>query len=810
MGEVYRAHDLVLGQQVALKFLPESLSKNPSMIARFYSEVRVARQVSHPNVCRVYDIGEIDGMLYLSMEYVNGEDLGSLLRRIGRLPSDKAAEIARKICAGLAAAHEKGILHRDLKPANIMLDGSGQISIMDFGLAGVAAQITGAEIRNGTPAYMAPEQLAGREVTIRSDIYALGLVLYEIFTGKRPFDASSLAELMKMQESGTPVSISSVVRDLDPAVEKVIVRCLSPDPKDRPASALLVAAALPGGDPIAAALAAGETPSPQLIAASGTTEGMRPRIAVACLVAVVVGLIASLILGTYANAPVLAGLDYPPDVLQHKARELALKLGYAKPNSAVASFEQNANYTRYAARNRIMMSQPHGPNQRLSFWVRESPTPLLSNSFMTEVNMTYPAFVQPDMRRMMLDSEGDLISFEAVPPAYSTPENNTAVDWKPVFDAAGVNPARFTAARPIVRPSVPVDQLSAWWTGYDSQKPDARDVLVEAGSWRGKVVYFNVVPSWALPKEADFVMGPKLTDAIQPLIFFSVVGGACLLARYNLRKKRADKPGAWKLAQFGFCLTLTGWMFGSIHSLGPGESDVVQTGVALSALLAGLLYILYIALEPWVRRLWPRTMVGWSRVVTGHPRDPKVGTDLLIGAVWGVGWGLLYLAHNALFNSLGWQAGSRLMPLTLSGGRFLVESSAAALNMTMQIAFILFFIILTLKAVLRKEWLTAVVFCLLWGGVAGFTSYYFQVDFPFFILIYALFVGMLIRFGLLCNVIGNFCYTLIATAPVTMDLSAWYSFSSVFPLLLVLAVAIYGFRTTMGGRSILKADAGNL
>ena len=153
--------------------------------------------MSHPNVCRVYDVGEIDGHYFLSMEYVDGEDLGSLLRRIGRLPSDKALEIARKLCAGLAAAHEKGVLHRDLKPGNIMLDGRGQVLLTDFGLAGLASQLAGAEVRNGTPAYMAPEQLTGKEVTVKSDIYSLGLVLYEIFTGKRPFGADTRAELAR-------------------------------------------------------------------------------------------------------------------------------------------------------------------------------------------------------------------------------------------------------------------------------------------------------------------------------------------------------------------------------------------------------------------------------------------------------------------------------------------------------------------------------------------------------------------------------------------------------------------------------------
>ena len=252
MGEVYRAEDLTLSQVVAIKLLPESLSHDAAALARFHSEVRIARQVSHPNVCRVFDIGEVDGIPFLTMEYVDGEDLASVVRRIGRLSPDKAIEVTRQICAGLAAAHERGVVHRDLKPANVMLDGAGKIRIMDFGLAGIAASIQGADVRAGTPAYMAPEQLAGKEVTVKSDLYSLGLIIYEILTGKRVFEATSLPELLKIRQEGTITNPSTLVRDLDPLVERVILRCLEKDPASRPASALQVAAALPGGDPLAA------------------------------------------------------------------------------------------------------------------------------------------------------------------------------------------------------------------------------------------------------------------------------------------------------------------------------------------------------------------------------------------------------------------------------------------------------------------------------------------------------------------------------------------------------------------------------
>ncbi|MGB7924512.1 MAG: serine/threonine-protein kinase, partial [Pyrinomonadaceae bacterium] len=253
MGEVYRADDLKLGQAVALKFLPEHLLSDGAALARFHREVRVARQVSHRNVCRVYDIGEIRGQHFLSMEFIKGEELSSLLRRIGRLPADKATEIARQLCAGLAAAHDNSVLHRDLKPANVMIDADGNVRILDFGLAGLVEEFRHEEVRAGTPAYMSPEQLTGKELTVKSDIYSLGLVLYEVYTGRRAFEAGSLADLLKLRQSDTtPTSPSSLVKEIDPLVERVILRCLEKDPKDRPASALQVAAALPGGDPLQA------------------------------------------------------------------------------------------------------------------------------------------------------------------------------------------------------------------------------------------------------------------------------------------------------------------------------------------------------------------------------------------------------------------------------------------------------------------------------------------------------------------------------------------------------------------------------
>src|SRR5215468_6763355 len=382
MGEVYKADDLKLNQKVALKFLPSAVALDGGMLARFHNEVRIARQVAHPNVCRVYDIGEVEGLSFISMEFIDGEDLSSLLRRIGRLPGDKAVELARQMCAGLAAAHEAGVLHRDLKPANVMIDGRGRPRITDFGLAVVSEELRGEEVMAGTPAYMAPEQLTGREVTQRSDIYALGLVLYELFTGKRVFEAKSIQELIALHEKSTPPTPSSHVKEIDPLVERVILRCLEKDPKARPASALQVALALPGGDPLQAALAMGETPSPEMVAAAGANTGLRPAVAVACLLAVIIGLVTAVHLRSKTRLIDVTPFEHPPEVLSGKAREIIARLGYPeRPADSAHGFEYDRQYLDYVRRQvpsvdwRKQFSQ--GRPAPIYFWCRESPQQLL-------------------------------------------------------------------------------------------------------------------------------------------------------------------------------------------------------------------------------------------------------------------------------------------------------------------------------------------------------------------------------------------------------------------------------------------------
>src|SRR3954470_1645555 len=234
MGDVWRADDLVLDTAIALKVF---LAGGPDARDRLLNEVRLARQITHPSVCRVFDVGEADSLVFFTMELVRGEDLAALLRRVGRLPSDKVIEIARQLCAGVGAAHAQGVLHRDLKPANVLIDDDGCARITDFGIA-IATTDTRGHALTGTPAYMAPEQrLPGMTVSERTDVYSLGLVLYELLVGHEGFKRSATLD--------EPLRPSAIVANVDPALERVVMRALCRDPQLRWPSVEEMSAALP-------------------------------------------------------------------------------------------------------------------------------------------------------------------------------------------------------------------------------------------------------------------------------------------------------------------------------------------------------------------------------------------------------------------------------------------------------------------------------------------------------------------------------------------------------------------------------------
>jgi serine/threonine-protein kinase len=240
MGHVYRVLDKKLGEEVALKVIKPEVASDEKTIQRFRNELKTARKIGHPNVTRMYDLGEDEGTHYITMEYVRGEDLKSFIRRSGRLTVDKAITIAGQVCEGLAEAHRQGVVHRDLKPQNVMIDRDGNARIMDFGIARLLTGkgITGAGTFIGTPEYMSPEQVEGRDIDQRSDIYSLGIVLYEMLTGRRPFEGATALDVAVKQKSETPPDPKQFNPQISDELDRVILRCLGKKRESRYQSAL--------------------------------------------------------------------------------------------------------------------------------------------------------------------------------------------------------------------------------------------------------------------------------------------------------------------------------------------------------------------------------------------------------------------------------------------------------------------------------------------------------------------------------------------------------------------------------------------
>ncbi len=806
MGEVYRATDLMLGQSVALKFLPEGAAANEHLLERFHNEVRVARQVSHPNVCRVYDIGEADGMPFISMEYVDGEDLASLLLRIGRLPADKALDITRKICAGLSAAHERGVIHRDLKPHNIMLNRRGEAVIMDFGLAAVADELKGAEARNGTPAYMSPEQLRGDSVTAKSDLYSLGLIVYELFTGKRAFEAKSVQEMIALQESGKPPSITSAISDADPAVERVVLRCLNADPAFRPASALSIAAALPGGDPLAAALAAGETPSPELVAASGKTEGFALRYALPCLVFVLAVLLTYPFVMPDVSTLALSPMPYPRPVLEQKARDMAAAFGWPEqPADWKSWFEIDNDYISH------LRSHPPGPKdwRRLfdtespvRFYYRQSPEYLKSPPD-GQITPQRPPLNVPGMLSVYLDSRGRLRGFEAVAPREDRPDAAPPIAPAVLFQSAGLDFSNFREVQPSHVPPLPFDSRRAW-TGRASGVASS-EVTVEAAFWRGKVTSVALWWPWSKP----FAVA---RDTVTPFDLFVVIFFSTTLfcvvffARRNLRLGRGDREGAFRLAACVFaiycCVRLA-----DTHLM-PSFTVLAYlfADLGLGVLISGLLWLLYVAIEPAVRARWPQCLITWNRLLAGNIRDPRVASHILIGLTLGAGLGLVFLSRSYWGITLGNAPDSGNLGLLL-GARDFAHVLGNIVFSAIQTGFVMFFLLCGIRGLVRRDWIAALVAAALLTPENVQRSANLLVDVPLLIAIIAVFSLVMLRMGLVPAMTGIFAVNTLGNYPACPDVASWYAPAAATMLGLIAAIAIYAFARSQARPAVGGAQA---
>jgi predicted Ser/Thr protein kinase len=813
MGEVYRAEDLTLGQTVALKFLPDSVVRDPVRLAQFHNEVRVARTISHRNICRVYDIGDADGRAFLTMEYVDGEDLASLLRRIGRFPQERAIDVARQICAGVSAAHERGVLHRDLKPANIMIDGDGHVRITDFGLASAGSVVD--NIRAGTPAYMAPEQLAGREVSARSDIYALGLVLFEVFTGRRAFDATSLHELMRLHESGAVATPSSVVRDLDPTIERAILRCLERDPDRRPASALAVAAGLPGRNQLDAALAAGETPSPEMVAAAGEQSALRAEIGLAILAIAVVALVGVALVGDRVLLLHRIPITKSTDGLRDRADELLQRFGYTDraADSADGWFMSSA-FLSYVARTDRRRDRwnvlASGRAPTVAFWHRTSDRELVPIGRETSVTLDDPPPTVPGMRTVILDPGGRLVALRVVPPLVRGAPSPVAFDWTSLFDAAGLPRASFRRVTPQVTPPAFADAQAA----FEGTMPGIEQpVRIEAAALDGRPTYFSILGPWNDPATSGPRAGGSPTSlfaAGSAAVFMLLLAGGSVLARINLRSGRSDRRGAFRMASVVFVAWVAYLMIGGRHSASITTEYVRITGAIGIALFgAAGLWLTYVALEPYARRFWPRLLIGWSRLVSGRYRDPVVGREILFGVAAGALIALYIFSHALVQIAMGlaplpaWSGGS---VAALLGTRAVASVLLSGVPRAVISPFQVLFVVVLLKALVRRTWLVLALTCVIIFPVAInglFSGEQLALDVPYTVVGILLVTGVLLRFGLVALCVTFYVFESLNALPVTGDFSTAYATASTWLLFGVAALGAYGFYASRGDEPLV-------
>ncbi len=821
MGEVYKAEDIKLSQTVALKFLPDDFQKDSAALERFHAEVRNARQVAHVNVCKVFDIGEIDGKHFLSMEFIDGDDLSSLLRRVGRLSSERAIEIARQLCVGLSAIHNAGILHRDFKPANVIIDSKGKARITDFGIAGVEAEINKDNLRVGTPAYMSPEQITGKDVSAKSDIYALGLVLYEIFTGKQAFEANSIPELIRKQQTETPTNASEFVKGIDPLVESVISQCIEKNPNDRPQSALHVAMALSGGNPLQIALDAGQTPTPEMIAASPKKGALKPVVALLCLLGVIVSLISIVYINGRYKTFNLTPLQKSPEALADRAETMIKNFGYTdKSADKRHSYQSNRDFLQYAKENkwtdtadRLRTGQPY----QFYFLYRQSPRPF-RNFVRNEggIAESNPPFEVPGMVNVSLDTTGRLIEFRAIPPENTA--NMTEIpttDWTRAFTEAGLDINKFEKVAPEWTPTSFADERMAW-KGTMADWADI-PIRIEAAAFQGKLVYFRIIPPWQKPLAAQPAPSWTLIDLIALVIFLVAIVSSIFLVWRNIRSGRADLRGTGKIALVFFIFNLIFQLTtSSLHIADIGEELFVVIDAIQASLFNGILSgTFYCAVEPFVRRWWSEIFISWSRLLAGDFRDPMVGRDILVGALLGLVSNLLYFKLGLLWvmeNLLGIQVvdslshgiSNALIALAGFPGAAFVYGSLTAL-------FILTILVVFYFVFRHKKVAIAVLFVLL--VMLNISDFPNDLTYQLWLLIVLVLLKnslellSLVRFGLLAMIACLVFPDIGGAHAMTFDTSSILFPNAIVQLTLLIGIATYAAYISVGGAKMFDGKS---
>ena len=614
--------------------------------------------------------------------------------------------------------------------------------------------------------------------------------------------------MLRQQESAQLTSMSSIAADIDPGVEKAIRRCLDPDPARRPASALSVAAALPGGDPLAAALAAGEMPSPELVASAGKLEGLAPRYSVPCLIAIVVCLSASVALRARYAAVMHTPLDNPPEVLAHQAREMASSFGYPKkPADSVLSIDDRGDLLDHLKQ----LPQPHHWDQWLAAEApiqadyRESLSPLTADPY-GEVTTNNPAPTAPGMAHVVVDGAGRLRQFQANP-YQDAPALTPPVAPEAVFHAAGLDMAPFTEIPATFVPAGPSSEAHSW-KGPHPRIPGL-NLTVDLASWKGRITGVAIHFDW--PKQGA-AAPPAQTAASRArdvvLLSLSLVGllSVVLLARRNWRLGHIDPKGALRLGIARCLLGFVAWI-GTVHPV-PDESMIPFFFANCAAWLmwGAAVALLYIALEPLVRARWPHSIVTWSRLLAGRWLDAQVGSHILIGATVGA---VVWVAAEWFGD---WQSGGlgTLGGLASSlGTRQWLAAFANNMQGALFFGLLVFFSICGLRLMVKKDIPAAILAALLLLLASGrlFSSPDWKVFLAIYIGMYSVLVFVLLRLGLVATMAAVFFIDSSNLITLGADWKTWYAPAGLASFVLLLGIAIFAFWRSLGSHELFAPPA---
>jgi hypothetical protein len=544
------------------------------------------------------------------------------------------------------------------------------------------------------------------------------------------------------------------------------------------------------------------------VAAAGETEGLAPKLALGWLAAALLLIAAGIILVPRVSITSKLNLENSPDALTRDARAHLRNFGYtAKPADSAWGLDFAQDYQKYATLHPTeaaarWRNPAAGQPPLVQFWYRESLQPLSAEQqFSATVVYDDPPFEQSGMLRLETDPDGKLLRFEAVPPQVEKPAPPAPpFDWNKLFQAAGLDAAQFQTAEPTWTPLANWDRRAAW-TGSDAATGAA--LRIEAAAWRGRPVFFRIIGPWTVP--GRMIQAGSSTGNQIPLlvILFIAVIAACGLGWHNFRADRADRQGATRLALIFFACQASYSMLVMHHTATMNEVTGYWTIVGTAMLNAVINWVFYMALEPWVRRKWPRTLVSWTRYTSKGASDPLVGRDLLYAIAFAA---FLNLGSPLALALHGHNRQPVFPPLNaLLGVRAEAAGVIVAVPGAIFSALLFFFMIFLLRLVLRKDWIAGAAFALIIAFSTTIASPTHWVDFPLTVLALGIFAFALLRFGLLAAILITTARQILNLGAL-LDFSAWYAGMAVLPFVLVVLLVVYGFRVSLGGRKLLKQE----